>query len=139
MFVEEVYRAAMGSAGQYDAACNLFWVNFRWSSAPKVPINRDAVKRLQAKLYPADAKPTLFDRATVIAVDESYQVARGNLRRVSPEEPEHAFLFALRDRIAAGADDEMLLHLCITTFYVVAESQLAGNSVVLQRCGQLAG
>ena len=108
VFVEQVFKAAMSSAGTYDAACNLFWVNFKWSAAPKVPINRDSVKRLQSRMY-GKGQPALFERPTVIAVAEDLLVSKGNLRRVSPEEPEHAFLFALRDAIVAGESDEVLL------------------------------
>eukprot|EP00435_Cladocopium_sp_Y103_P023227 s4221_g5.t1 len=75
VFVEQVFKAAMSSAGTYDAACNLFWVNFKWSAAPKVPINRDAAKRLQTKMFAKG--PVLFDRPTVIAVAEDLIKSQG--------------------------------------------------------------
>ena len=62
VFVEQVFKAAMSSAGTYDAACNLFWVNFKWSAAPKVPINRDSVKRLQSRMY-GKGQPALSSKA----------------------------------------------------------------------------
>ena len=109
VFVETVFKAAMQTAGTYDAAGNLFWINFKWSAAPKVPINRDSVKRLQSKIFKDG--PALFDRPTVIAVAEDISVSKGNLRRVSPEEPEHAYLFALKDAITNGESEDVLLQL----------------------------
>ena len=55
--------------------------------------------------------PALFDRPTVIAVAEDISVSKGNLRRVSPEEPEHAYLFALKDAITNGESEDVLLQL----------------------------
>ena len=113
VFVEEVFRAAMSTAGTYDASCNLFWLNLKWSAAPKVPVNRSSVDRLKERLF--SNGPQRFDKVTVVAVGEDLVVNRGNLRRVSPEEPEHAFIFALSDAISRGESHEVLLLLDSTT------------------------
>ena len=74
-----------------------------------MPINRDSVKRLQSKIFKDG--PALFDRPTVIAVAEDLSVSKGNLRRVAPEEPEHTYLFALKDAITNGESEDVLLQL----------------------------
>lgn len=107
MFVEEVFKAAMSTAGTYDASCTLFWLNLKWSAAPKVPVSRSSVDRLKERLF--SNGPQRFDKVTVVAVSEDLVLNRGNLRRVSPEEPEHAFLFALSEAISRGASHEVLL------------------------------
>lgn len=111
VFSEDAYKTAMTTAKAYDCAGNLFWLNLKWSSCPRVPISRESVKRLQAKLWNPESRdpPNGFDRPTVVAVPETFALIKGNFKRVSPEEPEHAFLFALRDAIQRGESDDMLL------------------------------
>ena len=84
-----------------------------WNGAvvPEFRFQEKSVKRLQAKLWNPESRdpPNGFDRPTVIAVPETFALIKGNFKRVSPEEPEHAFLFALRDAIQRGESDDMLL------------------------------
>ncbi|CAJ1394699.1 unnamed protein product [Effrenium voratum] len=95
VFVQQAYEAATQTAGQYDSACNLFWLNLRWTCAPRVPISRQAVTNLQHSMFCKGPKRQRFDKPIIVAVGANLELSRGNLRRVSPEEVEHAYLFAL--------------------------------------------
>ncbi|CAJ1418510.1 unnamed protein product [Effrenium voratum] len=104
-FSAEAYQAAMQTAGVYEAAGNIFWLNLRGSATPGVPINATAVKNLQRSHFKG---PAHFDGSVAVAVPKNLALSFGNLRRVSPEEPEHAMLFAVRDAIRAGEAEKTL-------------------------------
>ena len=95
----------MQTAGVYEAAGNIFWLNLRGSATPAVPINATAVKNLQRSHFKG---PAHFDGSVAVAVPKNLALSFGNLRRVSPEEPEHAMLFAVRDAIRAGEAEKTL-------------------------------
>lgn len=102
----------MSTAKAYDASCNLFWLNLQWSPCPSVPINRSAVDMLRRVYF---TKPSRFPTPIVVAVPAGGMTAlefhstKGNLRRVSPEEIEHAFLLAVADAVIRGDSEEELL------------------------------
>ena len=95
----------MGTAGQYQAGCNLFWVNLGWTAAPGVPLNLTAVKDLANHLYPAPTcNPGFVMTIAVESPQEDLQASKGTWRRVSPEEQERALIFKIAERLDAGCD-----------------------------------
>ena len=112
VFNPDDFVAAMSTAKVYDASCNLFWLNLQWSPCPSVPVNRSAVEMLRRVHF---SKPSRFPIPVVVAVPaggmtvDEFDRAKGNLRRVSPEEIEHAFLMAIADAVIRGESEEELL------------------------------
>ena len=112
VFDADNFAAAMRTAKAYDASCNLFWLNLMWSPCPGVPINRSAVDMLRRVYF---SKPARFPLPVVVAVAgggmtaDEFNKAKGNLRRVSPDEIEHAFLLAVADAVIRGDPEEELL------------------------------
>lgn len=108
-FKYEDYVAAMKTAGEYEAAGNYFWVNWSFNATPGVPFNTQAVQDLKA--YYFKSGPTRFPLTLEIALENiSVDVRKlhGELRRVSPEEVEHALLLAVSESIKEGADEAVL-------------------------------
>ncbi|CAE7666405.1 unnamed protein product [Symbiodinium sp. CCMP2592] len=95
----------MSTDKSYDCAANIWWINFRWSPTPKVPLSIESVKRLQRSHF---AQPRRMDKGVKVAVGSDLALNFGNLRCISPEEMLHAMLFAVRDAIVSGADEAVL-------------------------------
>lgn len=108
-FDSEQCKRALGSAGAYEAAGNVFWVNMRYNAAAGVPINQQAVAALQKQFFQtATHKYPFIITVAVDAVDADVQNDFGNLRRVSPEEGEHALLLRIAQDINEGANEATL-------------------------------
>lgn len=105
-FQLEKYNAAMAATGQYSAAGNLFWINLAYSPCPAVPINANAVKMLQRQFFsvPTTRYPWTI-HCLLDAAKDIDGALTGALKRVSPEEGEHALLLAIADSIRKGHDE----------------------------------
>ncbi len=97
VFDTDMYTRAIAS-GTYTAGGNLFWVDFRWSATPGVPLRLDAVKDVAANLFRA---PTPYPGALHVAVSEGFLPLnhKGSWLSMSPEEVAHAMLFAVADAV----------------------------------------
>ena len=103
------FRAAMKGCGTYEAAGNLFWVNLRWSATPRVPLSDRGVEVFMKQHYSAPKR--WVGRPIVVGVDEHFTLHFGNLQRVTPEESDHALLFAKADAIHHGEEESVLKQL----------------------------
>lgn len=103
-FKERDFNAGLHGSGRYDCAANLFWLNHRWVVSPKVPVNKTAVHNLKRRIL----HERKFEALITIAVDDTLNLDFGNLRRVSPEEIDHALILLVSDLIYQGADESEL-------------------------------
>ena len=157
----DVYHRAIASAGKYTAGGNLFWIDFRWSATPGVPVRSEAVKRMAAQHFHT---PIEYPGMLHVAVTTDYEPLnhRGSWHSVSPEEMAHAMLFAVADAVRREQDNLELLGawkrcmLCTTfrftvlanaekrTWYAlqqredVSHHQLLVHRSCFQRCHEMA-
>jgi hypothetical protein len=98
----------MQSTGDYEAACNLFWLNMRFCACPGVPVNQQAVSNLKSQYF--DKATHKYPFVVTVIVDKIKDLAaqKGQWRRVSPEEGEHALLLAIAEAIRGGASEDDL-------------------------------
>ena len=97
VFDQEMYAKAIAT-GTYTAGGNLFWLDFRWSATPGVPLRLEAVKDLASLLF---AEPTPYPGALHVAVTADFVPLnhKGSWKSMSPEEIAHAMLFAVSDAV----------------------------------------
>ncbi|CAE7657740.1 unnamed protein product [Symbiodinium sp. CCMP2592] len=98
--------------GSYKCAGNLFWLALRRLSRPNVPILQKNIEDLQATWFAEDTIPTEHPYQITVGVT-SHSAAQlrsefGNLVRLSPEEPDIAFILALAQQITNGACEATL-------------------------------
>ena len=107
------HEAAMSTAGTYVAAGNVFWLNLRKLNSPSVPVSG---KSLEIMInYLEGVGPHKLREEVVVVVDSFTSAAQfekdqqqGKLRRVSPEELDHALVLHIADQIRFGADEDTL-------------------------------
>ena len=58
-FNQKMFEEAISNNGLYEAAGNLFWVNFRWSAIRGVPVNIAGIKDIQKLVEAGDLQPLL--------------------------------------------------------------------------------
>ena len=97
VFDNDLYMKAIAS-GTYTAGGNLFWLDFRWSATPGVPLRLDAVKDLASNLF---KKPTPYPGSLHVAVTPGFMPLnhKGAWFSMSPEELAHAMVFAMADAV----------------------------------------
>ena len=106
--------AMFGETGSrvYTGAINFWWHSLRWRPLNNVPVNEKAIEdtaRGTLKHPPATITCGLHvvfehsDQATDI---EDLMNAKGMWPRISPEEPEHSLLWAIKYAKERGASDE---------------------------------
>ena len=106
-FKQQNFSTAMNNTGLYEAACNLFWLDLRYSPCSKVPIRPKAVMEMRDQYF---KEPTRHYPWTVqIALDDipdDFSKPFGSLKRVSPQEMEDALFLRIEEAIDAGADEK---------------------------------
>ncbi len=109
----KAYCHAMSSTGRYDCGGNLFWHNIIAPASPGVPIRRSSVEKLQAYFFATPDKrfplPITISCPSKLITVYDPEAHKGGLRRVSPEEVVHAYIFAVAFAIQRGAPEEELL------------------------------
>ncbi|CAJ1392592.1 unnamed protein product, partial [Effrenium voratum] len=93
----------------YRAACNLFWLDLTSNSTPRVPLSYARVREWAQTVFgkgPRHFKDLILVAAP--AADSDLLALRGSWKQVTPEELTHSTVFALADRITAGAGEEEL-------------------------------
>lgn len=111
-FDEKDFEAAMKSTGKYSAACNLWWMDLSWRPCRHVFTNCKAVEEMAT--FHFSKGPAEFPWTIVVAVPDRNMSASdvighgSSLKRISPEEQEASLLFAVANRIRAGANEKEL-------------------------------
>jgi hypothetical protein len=101
----------MSSTKKYKCAGNNSWINFLYVCDKSVPINMGGVEMFKTQFKDPSQFP---DSITLeVAVPPGTNAAAlhalfGTLKCVTPEEPLHGRIFAIRDAILAGQPDETL-------------------------------
>ena len=93
----------------YDCGFNAFHLLLKSSLMKAIPINEHAVMKFADDSF-ADANgvfPTMIT-TVVDSADTDVTELFGDLPCISPEEPRHAFIFKLAQRIKDGADEDEL-------------------------------
>ncbi len=105
-FFLEGYLASIASGGTVKAGCNFFWQNMMLDSLTShVPVKRAKVQHMAATRFSTPAYGT--DVHIAVRRGENPLLALGLLRRLSPAEPCHAMIMAIRRDV--DADDEAKL------------------------------
>ena len=92
---------------------NIFWLNLRKLNSPSVPVSG---KSLEIMINYLEGVGPHKLREEVVVVVDSFTSAeqfekdqqQGKLRRVSPEELDHALVLHIADQIRFGADEDTL-------------------------------
>ena len=109
MFNLDEFKKAMSNSGVYRCAASFFWISLSYNAVRNVPVSKMAITDMQQKLFSSfDHYPVSMP--IVIAIPtRTYDVSShlGALRRVSPEEPEHAMIFAMSGALDAASDEEI--------------------------------
>lgn len=110
--MDEAFEISMKRNGTYKCAGNLFWLALRRLSRPNVPILQKNITDLQATWFAEDTIPTEHPYQITVGVTSGSAAQLrsefGNLVRLSPEEPDVAFILALAQQISNGACDATL-------------------------------
>ncbi|CAJ1394109.1 unnamed protein product, partial [Effrenium voratum] len=109
VFEAEAAKIALARTGVYRAACNLFWLDLTSNSTPRVPLSYARVREWAQTVFgkgPRHFKDLILVAAP--AADSDLLALRGSWKQVTPEELTHSTVFALADRITAGAGEEEL-------------------------------
>ena len=108
-FDGKAFKSAIDREGSYKSAGSFWWVRQHRCAGgfAKVPINQSAIDNLSS--YHFTSVPAKFPSDIVVAVDSDSTIEFGKLDRLSPDELEHAFIFAIARQIDAGATNEELL------------------------------
>ena len=102
MLANNLYQKAIAS-GTYTAGGSWFWLGWRWSATPGVPLRLHAAKKLPTTLF---KEPTPYLGALRVAVPLGYSPFnhRGGLCGVSLEELTHGIIFAVADAVGSEAE-----------------------------------
>ncbi|CAK0854596.1 unnamed protein product [Prorocentrum cordatum] len=103
-------RIALQSRSIYDCGFNAFHLLLKSSMSKSVPINEHAVLEFAKANFvdSNDVFPSMIHTAVEKDTDDVESLF-GKLPVLSPEEPRHAFLFKLAERISAGADHDEIM------------------------------
>ena len=109
-FDKKSCRTALQNRSKYDCGFNIFHLDIKSSLSKAIPINEHAVMQFARDNFddPNGVFPIMVHTAVENPEDNVVSLF-GKLQAISPEEPRHAFLFQLADRIKAGADDDEML------------------------------
>ena len=95
VFNEQKWSDAMAArVSEYQCAGSFFWIDLGYNAVPDIPVSQAAIRHFSDQILNAGKLPF----PTTIAIPgPSYDVKAhlGKLKRVSPEEPEMAMIFAL--------------------------------------------
>ena len=95
VFNEQKWSDAMAArVPEYQCAGSFFWIDLGYNAVPDIPVSQAAIRHFSDQILNAGKLPF----PTTIAIPgPSYDVKAhlGKLKRVSPEEPEMAMIFAL--------------------------------------------
>ena len=96
------YFTSMQEAGTYEAACNPFWADPRYTPTPTTPVNMKAMTALQQAMFPGAERPTLPMVIAVPSADFNPMEHLGSLQVVSPPEGWQCQLKACFEVLVAG-------------------------------------
>ena len=101
-------EAISGGSDEFQFLGNLFWQDFLHSPTYGAPINKTSVADIRNRHLPIDNPPEQWAIQVVVGVpDSASPLPFGALKRLSPEEFQHAALFACRDAIAKNVGDDV--------------------------------
>lgn len=122
----KTYDIAMDTARCVRGSGSLAWVDLMQLGQASVPINLNGIQRLTDEWVEASPDAFAAQLALEVAVPHDAvkwtsikPLLRGKLRLVSPEEPVHAFVLAVKDLIDSGADNSVLMHLAKNLLFAV--------------------
>ena len=100
-FQWEGYVAAIAAGGTAKAGCNFFWQDFQLDTLTShVPLKRSSMDRMASTRF---AKPEhVTDIYVAMGKGDNPLNFKGRLRRLSPAEPSHAMLMAIRRDVEIG-------------------------------------
>ena len=95
-FVQNAWDEVRNRDGMYSFTGSLFLQDLRWRPFPLTPVNAQGVQELVSQLYGQGPPAVLSFEVTLVSGDhgDDIMAGAGRLRRVSPEEPVWALLFA---------------------------------------------
>ena len=118
-FTQSDFDAALQKRGEYVCMLNFTWVDWKFTTAPGVPILKSMVTDFAETFYPSGGP--LEQIKLTVAVDGSTSPAnqRGALKAVTPQEeilaPYWALGALLHDKKISDSDAEMWKRLFLTT------------------------
>ena len=96
----------------------MLWIAVRRLVSPGVPIQQKAIETMINTHFAKGPTRYPFEVQVALYADQSgsgqFKALRGNLTRISPEEPDHALLIHIANRITEGADEEELTSLVMS-------------------------
>ena len=109
IFSQKDYTECLKKGNDYECVDNVFLHDVRWRPQKGLPFNVRGITDLKEKFY--KDPPTGTTRCTIhiggVDADTKIKEQTGRLRRISPEEPVHAFLWGVADYFSSDKlDDE---------------------------------
>ena len=129
-FDAATFKTAMQSTGECICMLNFTWVDWKYSTAPGVPLLQPMIKDYAAKNYPPGGPLTKIELTIGVEGNSSPATQRGSLKAVTPQEEIFAVYWALGSQLEADsltqADVEMwrsLLLTCQATFKILKNEE----------------
>ena len=92
----------------FKCAGNFMWIDHTWLVNHRVRMNIGNIKYLMKTKFKYDEPPKTSPYRAVIGLTPDQDAAAGGLQRLSPEEIDHAVLFAIELAIEKGVGDGIL-------------------------------
>ena len=102
-FDPEIYTSTYKSCTPYEASINFLWQKLFKTFAPWVPIDKTRVLDRAATL--TSDVPSMDTIFVLANFTKGQQLPKGGLQRLSPDEPVHANVFRIAQRLRDGCSD----------------------------------
>ena len=106
-YTEAIAREKGTAKCSFTCGVNALWASPLQSIAPGVPLIPAAIKELMGSMFPNGPAPV--EHTLVFKAQPNGTIKFGDALRVSPEEPQHALLLKIAERIAASAPQTELM------------------------------
>ena len=105
-YTDAVAREKGAAKCSFTCGVNALWASPMQSITPGVPLIPAAIHELMGSMFPNGPAPV--EHTLVFKAQQNGTIKFGDALRVCPEEPQHALILKIAERIAAGAPEKEL-------------------------------